>query len=132
MKIMVILGGSHIMSETMAEAYKKATPKMLKCGVSGNEVTPFSDHEIIVTTPEEALGTFLEHSPDKLIFAGTFNDGNEFPPFILVQRILTQSMDGDRSRFLYMNPISVLPFHKEPNFFLFMDIVGMANWFGLS
>lgn len=132
MKIMVILGGSLIMSEMMAEAYRKATPKMLKCGVSGDEVTPFSDHEIIVATPEEALGVFLDHSPDKLIFAGTFNDKNELPPFMLVQRILTQSVGGDRSRFLYMNPLTVPPFHKEPNFFLFMDIAGMANWFGLS
>lgn len=131
MKILVLLGGGLV--GEIAIQFKKLMPQLLQFGHDGNnkKATPFLEHAIFVVNPEEAIDAFLEHSPEKLIFAGTHYDKEERPLSLLVTKILIQSMGGDSKRFLYTNLISVPPFHKEPNFFTMTDTDGMAKWFEL-
>ena len=126
MKILVIIGWE---DDMLAKAYCGIVPMLLQQGIN-KQGTSFIDHEIIVAMTDEAIGSYFENIPDRLMFLGTYADPKKLPAFISLLRMLTRNMD--KRKFLFTNPIRVPPFHKEENFFVITDTDGMAAWFGLT
>lgn len=126
MKILVILGGTLTSSEKLAIAYKEVTPKLLQQGLEGKG-TPFINHEIITVFEEDAINTFFEQRPERLIFLGTFVSNSAITPkFMLLQRMITREMD--KRKFLFANPIRIPPFGDSENFFAVTETDKMAAW----
>lgn len=91
----------------------------------------FIGHEIIMAMPKEAINSFLEMLPERVIFLGISREDLDGEPknppaCILARRILIRSLGGDTKKYLLTNPLR-LHFNAE-NFFRLDEMEKWPGW----